>query len=168
MKRRVILILFVGFLICVAAIMILFVIVFWNGGFSSSNDGLYYVVNRDTDLTLSKENAEILYDYELGIRDTIYIIEFKIDDAYRMALQRSIVNDERWVRARELPRQKLKRYVLDDIDDFPELERMAATYEDDETFFYLQIEDENIYSLEYCVAAWNPSTSILYYYRMET
>lgn len=115
--------------------MILFVIVFWNGGFSSSNDGLYYVVNRDTDLTLSKENAEILYDYELGIRDTIYIIEFKIDDAYRMALQRSIVNDERWVRARELPRQKLKRYVLDDIDDFPELERMVATYEDDETFF---------------------------------
>ena len=119
-------------------------------------------------MTLNKENAEIIYDYELGIRDTIRIIEFKIDDAYRMALQRSIVNDERWVRARELPRQKLKRYVLDDIDDFPELERMAATYEDDETFFYLQIEDENIYSLEYSVAAWNPSTSILYYYRMET
>lgn len=148
--------------------MILFVIVLWNGGASSSKDGLYYVVNSDTDLTLSKENAEILYDYELGIRDRIYIIEFKIDDAYRMVFQRNIVNDERWIRARELPRQKLKRYVLHYIDDFPELERMAATYEDDETVFYLQIEDENIYSLEYCVAAWNPSTNVLYYFRMET
>ena len=133
-----------------------------------SEDGLYFIVNRDTDLTLSKENAEILYDYELGIRDLICIVEFKIDDAYRMAFQRSIANDGRWIRARELPRQKLKRYVLHYMDHFPELERMAATYEDDETFFYLQIEDENIYSLEYCVAAWNPSTNILYYFRMET
>ncbi len=133
-----------------------------------SEDGLYFIVNGDTDLTLSKDNAEILYDYELGIRDLICIVEFKIDDAYRMAFQKNIANDERWIRARELPRQKLKRYVLHYMNHFPELERMAATYEDDETVFYLQIEDENIYSLEYCLAAWNPSTNILYYFRMET
>ena len=168
MKRRVILALFVGFFVCVAVGVIYFAIVLWTGGALPSEDGLYFIVNRDTDLTLSKENAEILYDYELGIRDLICIVEFKIDDAYRMAFQRSIVNDERWIRARELPRQKLKRYVLHYMDHFPELERMAATYEDDETVFYLQIEDENIYSLEYCVAAWNPSTNVLYYFRMET
>lgn len=129
---------------------------------------LYYVVNEETALSLDEDNAEVVSSFTLGLRDRIYIIEFDISDQYNTELKQSIVNNGMWVKPSQIPSQKLKRYIFDYVEDFQELEKIASLCDSEETYLYLQVHEDNKYSMEFSVTAWDASEGVLHYFRMDT
>ena len=137
-------------------------------GYTKNMEGLYNVVNKETSLLLNKDNAKVIRHFELGLRDTIYIVEFDISNQYRMELQQNIMNDDMWIRSSQISSQKLERYVFDYVDDFKELEKISLLCRSEEAYLYLQVHEDSVFSMEFCVAAWDASEGVLHYFKMDT
>lgn len=169
MKKVLYIVLVLIILLCLIPAMVLGILLFSaDGGYTKNVEGLYNVVNKETSLLLNQDNAEVINHFELGLRDTIYIVEFVISDQYRIELQQNIMNNGMWIRSSQISSQKLERYVFDYVDDFKELEKIALLCRSEEAYLYLQVHEDSVFSMEFCVAAWDASEGILHYFKMDT
>lgn len=131
-------------------------------------NGLYNVINKDTSLGLDRTSAEIIRHFEYGFRDRIYIVELNVSALYRMELQKRIQESGTWAHVLEVSTQEIQQFVLNYLDEFDQLERIASICKDENTYISIQVFENNKYSLEFSVTAYDMESGDLFYFRMQT